>query len=216
MPVTSTRKKENTPQSGVGIDAANLYKLCLNRDEKAWRLLFSWCRKKASFKLPGEEAEDVAQVVCLNLLKGNIEKIEEPKAFLGYVGRMVFNETQNIHRFRKTRAETSLEKPVFGDEGQGVGLGQMIPAPGSLPESQVAARQLLARLMEQINRLPEYCRGIMPQFIRYKMGLVKDHKEIAGILGRPHKTVSVQIKRCLDRLGSLPEFIGLLEKRSSQ
>lgn len=183
--------------------AAELLELCLAGDERAWSRLYAWCRDLAAAKLP-REAEDAAQQVCLKLLNGGLEAVREPKAFFGYVRRAVSNEV--ISRLRKTGREVSLDRPLGGGDEDGAGLLDVMDPGGHTPEEQAGARLALQMLAGLIAELPAYCEGVMGVYIRYRMGLLHSYKEMADVMDVPVNTISVQIKRCLDRLRTLPGF----------
>lgn len=193
-------------------EAAKLHEQCLAGDDRAWGKLYTWCRDLAAAKLP-REAEDAAQQVCLKLLNGGLEALREPKAFLGYVRRAVTNEV--ISRLRKTGREVSLDQPLGGyGEDDGPGLLDVMETGCHTPESQAGARLALEKLAGLIAELPVYCEGVMGVYIRYRMGLLHSYKEMADVLDVPVNTISVQIKRCLDRLRTLSGFdhlAGMLE-----
>ncbi len=185
-------------------EAAKIHELCLAGDDRAWRKLYTWCRDLAAAKLPSE-AEDAAQQVCLKLLSGGLEALREPKAFLGYVRRAVTNEV--ISRLRKSGREVSLDQPLAGgDDEDGPGLLDIMDTGCHTPEDQAGARLALESLAGLITELPAYCEGVMGVYIRYRMGLLHSYKEMADVLDVPVNTISVQIKRCLERLRALPGF----------
>jgi RNA polymerase sigma factor (sigma-70 family) len=194
------RQNSSTPGR---IDAAELYRLCRNKDEDAWRVLFAWCLKKAKAKLP-QQAEEIAQRVCLKMLDGGLDKIEDARKFLGYVRTTLNNQV--IDYYRKEVRQVSLQgQPDDEDEVSG-SLADRIPAPQAPPDQRAEARLLLGKLAELISLLPEYCEGVMGLYIRYRLGLIQDYREMAGHLDVSINTLSVQIKRCLDKLRQLPEF----------
>lgn len=201
---------KGTPGPGKGpvkLEAADLHRRCLKGDEDAWRSLFGWCLVKAAKTLP-QEAESVAQQVCLKLLEGGLERVQNPKAFLGYVSRATTNEV--INRLRARRGNLSLDQPLSGTDDETLLLGHTVADESDLPEEQAAARLLLRRLNGALDELPAYCGGVMRQYVRYRMGLVESYKEMAKLLGVSVNTLGVQIKRCLDQLRALPVFAELL------
>lgn len=203
MPVIEDKAGPGHQAGEVKLEAATLYHLCRKGNEEAWRVLFTWCRNRAARMLP-QQAEGVAQQVCLRMLEGAMERVQNPKAFLGYVKRAVSNEV--INRLRASRGELSLDQPLKGREDDRLELGHTVASQESAPEERTAARLMLARLGAALDQLPDYCRGVMRIYVRYRMGLVESYKEMAQTLGVSVNTLGVQIKRCLDHLRQMPEF----------
>jgi DNA-directed RNA polymerase specialized sigma24 family protein len=58
-----------------------------------------------------------------------------------------------------------------------------------------------------LNNLPEFCRQVVPQYFKYKLGIIETFNELAKIVGSPSGTVSAQLTRCLRRLAEAPELI---------
>jgi RNA polymerase sigma factor (sigma-70 family) len=202
-------KKHEEPSRGGGavkLEAADLHRRCLKGEEQAWRALYGWCLSKAAKTLP-QEAEAVAQQVCLKLLEGGLERVQNPKAFLGYVSRATTNEI--INRLRARKGNLSLDQPLSGNDDETLLLGHTVADESDPPEEQAAARLMLSRMSAALSELPAYCRGVMKEYVRYRMGLVESYKEMAGILGVSVNTLGVQIKRCLDQLRTLPAFMEL-------
>jgi len=204
LPVSDNKDRSGNETAAVKLDAAALHELCMAGNDLAWRSLFTWCRNKAAKTLPAE-AEGVAQQVCLKLLEGGLERVRNPKAFLGYVSRAVSNEV--VNRLRARKGNLSLDQPTTMGDGEGLELGQRLDGHAAAPDEQAAARLLLGRLGQCLEELPDYCRGVMALYVRYRMGLVSSYKEMAGELQVSVNTLGVQIKRCLDQLRRLPEFV---------
>lgn len=204
MPVQEDKSRKEAKSPAVRLEAAVLHERCMAGNDLAWRSLFTWCRNKASKVLPAE-AEGVAQQVCLKLLEGGLERVRNPKAFLGYVSRAVSNEV--INRLRARKGNLSLDQPIAMGDGEGLELGQRLDGHADAPDEQAAARLMLGRLGQCLDELPEYCRAVMTLYVHYRMGLVASYKEMAAELKVSVNTLGVQIKRCLDGLRRLPEFI---------
>ena len=195
----------------VRYDAETLYRLCQRGDEEAWRALYSWCRLKA-LRIMAEEADDVAQQVCLNMMEGGLDKLRNPKAFLGYTGRSVRNEVAN--RLRSRSRLVSINRPASSHDGEAREMVDAMPANESGPDQSAVSRIALEQLMEMFDELPDYCERVMSLYLRYLMGLAESYQEMADLLNVGINTLSVQIKRCLDKLKGLAgfkELQGLLE-----
>lgn len=206
MPVKQDKDHPAKAAGPVRLEAAALHELCMAGNDLAWRNLFTWCRNKAAKMLPAE-AEGVAQQVCLKLLEGGLQRVQNPKAFLGYVSRAVSNEV--VNRLRARKGDLSLDQPTAMSDGEGLDLAQRLDGQADAPDEQAMARLMLAKLGQAMDQLPEYCRGVMRLYVHYRMGLVTSYKEMAGLLQVSVNTLGVQIKRCLDQLRRLPEFVEL-------
>ena len=196
----------------VRYDAETLYRLCQGGDDEAWRALYSWCRLKA-LRILAEEADDVAQQVCLNMLEGGLDKLRNPKAFLGYAGRSVRNEVAN--RLRSRSRLVSINQPASRQDGEAREMVDAMPANETGPDRTAVSRIALEELLELFTELPSYCERVMSLYLRYLMGLAESYQEMADLLDVGINTLSVQIKRCLDKLKGLAgykELKGLLEE----
>lgn len=197
----------------VRLDAAQLYRACRTGDEEAWRLLYSWCLKLARRRLP-EQAEDLAQQVCLKLLDGAMERLRDPEALLGYARKTLDNLVKS--HWRKAASIRARERE---DDRLIPQASSSRPGPadwGPTPEDQAAARDLLVRLGDAIARLPGFCRQTMAQYLRYRLGLVPDYRRMAAVLDIPLGTLSARIKRCLEALRRMPEFRDLGRERKKR
>lgn len=190
------------------LDAATLYRLCREGNEEAWQTLQTWCRIRASKMMPGE-ADDVSQNVVLKLLEGGLDRLRDPRAFLGYVRRAVDNEIHS--RLRVAGRTLSLDQPLASDGDGELTPGHAMAGGSPSPEGQAGARLAMLQLLEVFEQLPAYCEGVMKLYLRYRMGLVESYKEMATLLKVSVNTLGVQIKRCLDQLRQLPVFAGMFE-----
>jgi RNA polymerase sigma factor (sigma-70 family) len=184
------------------IESADLYDLCLKRDEEGWRLLYTECLKRARYN-KCQDAEDVAQEVCMKLLD-KMESLHIPPAkFLAYARRMVSNEIITRYRRARVRSEVPME---YGDDGMAHTETKEIAEnalAGAFPELNVMAWEVLDRLAEVMEDLPPHCRKVVNLTVRYRVGLIESYKEMAAMLGISVGGLSGQINKCMKRLGQL-------------
>ena len=191
-----------TPESQGRIDSAALYELCQKRDEDGWRLLYTECLKRARYN-GCQDAEDVAQEVCMKLLD-KMDSLKIPQAkFLAYARRMVSNEIITRYRRAKVRSEVPLdpgEDSLAQTEKKEHAENALA---GALPELNVMAWEALDRLAEVMPDLPPHCRNVVNLTIRYRVGLIESYKEMAAMLNISVGGLSGQINKCMKKLGQL-------------
>ena len=166
-----------TPQAEDGEEAiirramlgetADFARLVTAHYERIYRLAYRFVGRK-------EDAEDVAQEVCIKLAHNlNSYRFEAP--FSIWLSRMVMNSARDFLRVR-TRKQ-SRESPLFEDAEWVAG--------GVNPEQQAAARQELAR----VNALPD---GLKEAIILV-FGEGLSHAAAALALGCAESTISWRI-----------------------
>ena len=197
--------KEHREPDGGGprkIEAAELFQMCRQRNEKGWELLYTECLKRARYN-GCQEPEDIAQEVCMKLLD-KIDGLNIPEAnFLAYARRMVSNEIITRYRRTKVRSEVPLET---GDDSLSHAERQEnveSSLAGALPEVNVMAWEALDRLAEVMEDLPPHCRKVVHLTLRYRLGLIESYKDMADMLNISVGGLSGQINKCMKKLGQL-------------
>jgi RNA polymerase sigma-70 factor (ECF subfamily) len=170
-----------------------LVRRCLSGDNAAWDRLLGEARRLSlesgrwHYRLNGDDAEDVAQVVQVRVAQ-RLAQLRDPVAFPLWVRRLIHHAALDF--LRQRRPVVSLEDlPSAADR----------PAPESASEfDQIDLR---TDLTQALARLPELYRE--PIQLHVLQGLPQD--EVSRILHRPRSTVATQIERGLRRLKrSLP------------
>lgn len=144
-----------------------------------YRMAYKWCGAK-------EDAEDVAQEVCIKLARA-IGGFRFESAFSSWLCRMVINTAKDMARGRGRRRA--------GDEAFAASVE--LDPPGVTPEDAAQA----AEIMAAIRRLPDKLRDA----VLLVAGEGLTHAEAAEVLECRENTVSWRIHEARKRLSKLLE-----------
>ncbi|MEV4489875.1 RNA polymerase sigma factor ShbA [Micromonospora coxensis] len=133
-------------------------------------------------------ADDVAQEVCLAVLKALPRYREQGRPFAAFVFAIAANKVADAQRaaVRDSAVDVTDTAPDRPDGGPG-------------PEQQAVAMDLARRLAALLHRLPDAQREII--ILRVAVGLTAD--EVGTILGMTAAAVRVAQSRALARLRTL-------------
>ena len=161
----------------------DLYHRCASGDEKAWEYLYGYVLSVARWARWGldDAAEDIAQSVVLRLLDNGLSKVKRPAHFRRYARTMTINSIMDFYRDRAFYVDA---------------LHEDFPTREPAPEKRIELKEIA----KQARTLPSIYQSAFEAFVAYKAGLLESYKEIAELLGRPVNTVSVQIKRALEKI----------------
>ncbi|MEU4477526.1 RNA polymerase sigma factor ShbA [Micromonospora sp. NPDC023966] len=135
----------------------------------------------------GATAEDVAQEVCLAVLRALPRFVDQGRPFLAFVYRIAARKVADACRSAgRDRSESVAEVPDTAD-----------PSPG--PEPRAVTADLGARLSELLAQLPATHREIL--VLRLAVGMTAD--EVGTVLGMSGGAVRLAQHRALTRLRAL-------------
>ena len=173
---------------------------CLSGDEQAWselidrynRLIFSIPLKQG---LTREEAADIFQAVCLDLV-AELPRLRDPQALPAWL----IQTTR--HKVSKWRRRNDRYVP---DEGTHT---ENAPAPeADMPDALIREVQQAQALRDSVAALSDRCQR-MVQMLFFETP-ARPYKEVASALGVATGSIGFLRSRCLDRLRSALEGIGL-------
>jgi RNA polymerase sigma factor (sigma-70 family) len=178
---------------------SELVSACLSGDEHAWselidrysRLIFSIPLRQG---LSREEAADVFQAVCLDLV-AELPKLRDPQALPAWLIRTT---ARKVGKWKR-RNERYL--PDDGD------LAESTADQDVLPDSLIEHCQRTQALRDGIEALPDRCRA-MVRMLFFETP-ARPYKDVAAALGVATGSIGFMRMKCLDRLRSLLERIGL-------
>ncbi|MEW5914728.1 MAG: RNA polymerase sigma factor [Thermodesulfobacteriota bacterium] len=182
--------------SSDNISNQELYEMCAAGDESAWEYVYNYVLSVARWPRwgPRESPEDLAQAIVLHLLEKGMRQVRQPAAFRGYIRRVAVNKI--LDSFKKRIPDgPRLDAPQGEDDDSPV---LELASPNPDPEAQVMDRDLLAKVGAALLSLPDYCRRVLPQYFRLRLGIIASYQELSKILGSPVGTISAQVRRCLD------------------
>lgn len=163
-------------------EAADFARLITAHYERIYRLAYRFVGRR-------EDAEDVAQEVCIKLAH-NLPSYRFEAPFNIWLSRMVMNCARDFLRVRTRRQ--SRETPLFED-------AEWV-ASGVNPEQQASARELLQR----VDRLPDGLR----EAIILVFGEGMSHAEAALALGCAESTISWRIHEARKQMQAEPKITG--------
>ena len=173
---------------------------CLSGDEQAWselidrynRLIFSIPLKQG---LTREEAADIFQAVCLDLV-AELPRLRDPQALPAWL----IQTTR--HKVSKWRRRNDRYVP---DEGTHT---ENAPAPeADMPDAFIREVQQAQALRDAVAALSDRCQR-MVQMLFFETPS-RPYKDVASALGVATGSIGFLRSRCLDRLRSALEGIGL-------
>ena len=176
-----------------------LVSACLSGDEEAWselidrynRLIFSIPLRRG---LSREEAADVFQAVCLDLVT-ELPKLRDPQALPAWLIRTT---SRKVGKWKR-RSERYV-----ADEGD---LVESATDQDELPDSLIEHCQQTQALRDGIEGLPERCQA-MVRMLFFETP-ARPYKEVAQALGVATGSIGFMRMKCLDRLRSVLERVGL-------
>ena len=142
-----------------------------------------------------QERADLAQEVWIRVYR-NIQRLQEPAKFRGWLSRIATNLFYDELRKRKRNAQPiSLDAPVRMSDGE---MSWELPSDLPSPTDNLATKEFYDRLREAIADLPESFRTTI--VLREIQGL--PYEEIAEITGVSLGTVKSRIARARLKLQS--------------
>jgi len=173
---------------------------CLSSDEQAWselidrynRLIFSIPLKQG---LNRDEAADIFQAVCLDLV-AELPRLRDPQALPAWLIQTT------LHKVSKWRRRNDRYVP---DEGTHT---ENAPAPeADMPDALIREVQQSQALRDAVAALSDRCQR-MVQMLFFETP-ARPYKDVASALGVATGSIGFLRSRCLDRLRSALEGIGL-------
>ena len=178
---------------------SELVSACLSGDEEAWselvdrysRLIYSIPLRQG---LSREDAADVFQAVCLDLV-AELPKLREPQALPAWLIRTTARKVGKWKR-RSDR--------FVPDEGN---LAENAYDDVDLPDSLIEHCQRTQALRDGIEGLSERCQA-MVRMLFFETP-ARPYKDVAQALGVATGSIGFMRIKCLDRLRSVLERVGL-------
>lgn len=149
------------------------------------------------YRLSGNaaDAEDLFQETFLRVYKHRA-RFRRGSPFRPWVYQIATNACRDRLRWRKRKAEVSLDAPLHPAEPGGVTLGDALPSGGADPEAQARAAETAARLQQAVAGLSLKHRAVF-LMARYE-GL--SYAEISGALRIPVGTVKSRMNKAVQHL----------------
>lgn len=176
-----------------------LVSACLSGDERAWnalvdrysRLIYSIPLRQG---LSRDDAADVFQAVCLDLVT-ELPKLRDPQALPAWLIRTT---SRKVGKLRK-RSERFVP-----DEGD---LTEATPDSGELADSLIEHHQRTQALRDGIEALPDRCRAMVTML--FFETPARQYRDVARALGVATGSIGFMRMKCLEKLQSLLERVGV-------
>ena len=176
-----------------------LVSACLSGDEHAWselidrysRLIFSIPLRQG---LTREEAADVFQAVCLDLV-AELPKLRDPQALPAWLIRTT---ARRVSKWRRRNER------FVSDESD---LAGTVEDTVQLPDSLIEHCQRTQALRDGIEALSERCQA-MVRMLFFETP-ARPYRDVAQALGVATGSIGFMRMKCLDRLRSVLERVGL-------
>lgn len=198
------------PEDSGHSSGAALYRRCRLGDELAWAEVYSLALSIARRRGRGiqDEMTDIAADVVEKLLQpGELDRINDPAAFRGYIAtitvRKVLDKLRSPGQRRRVWAQAEWEEgedPVFDQ-----------PDGDPLPLSVVADRQAWAIVEAALARLAPACREVLIAYIEHiLLDPEGSYKSLERALKAKRGTISSRVTRCLDEILKDPRVCSAL------
>jgi RNA polymerase sigma factor (sigma-70 family) len=179
-------------------DDTRLVKECLAGNEEAWSLLIDKYKAliysiPVKYGLPPQEAADVFQATCMELLS-RMAELREPRALPKWLMQVAHHECYRWKRQQQRvvsrDAETDLPEPET-------------PA---IAESLVAQTQQEQMLRDALNTLSPQCRRLVE--LLFFETPARPYTEVAKELGLAVGSIGFTRQKCMDRLRKQLDELG--------
>jgi RNA polymerase sigma factor (sigma-70 family) len=197
------------------VSDAELYGMCLAGEEGAWRYLYNYiltvCRWK-KWGLP--DYEEMAQQITLHVIEKAIKKAREKDKFRIFIKKTAVNKIKDSFKIRLLRGAPSER---FTVDKNGKELIWEMRDPKPTQEKVLMDLEVVSVIDTAVRKLPRPCQRVVQEYLKYKMGLYEDYRELSKVLKMRVPTVSTKVRRCIDKLLSFKEIkeldpYGYLEK----
>lgn len=195
-----------TARDGNLSAGADLYARCLRGETSAWEevhhRVLSICRW-ARWRI-ADRAEDVASSVLVSLLEGGLDALRDPAKLDPFLRRVTINRILDELRSRR---EIAAEDDWLEQES--------VETTRSAPSvvKKVIDREAAAKVIASIEALGDSCRRLLDAYLSYRVGLIESYRELESLLGSKAGVISVQVRRCLERLRRDPRVRRIGQER---
>ena len=194
-------------------DDSRLVEACINRDLIAWSQLINRYSglisvsivnrlKKYGLTVPSQDVEDIRQNVLISIWQDRKLESIQNRAHIGYWLSIVSGNIAIEYMRKKRNADPPGAISIY-NKLNGKELSEFIPQAGESPKDEIIGNELLKKIDEAIEALPNKEKLIAKLNILYG----KKYHEITDILNVPYGTVSSYMKRAKDKLrAALKDF----------
>lgn len=191
MPPSAAASTDAATTPSPAWDDTALVEACLSGSQEAWvaivdkysRLIFS---VPLRFRFQRDQAEDIFQAVCVDLLE-QLDTLREPAALRGWLVRVATHKCLHV---RRKHGREELSDPMDLDTGSASNTEG--------PEQVMERVQQQQIVREAMATLTERCRDLLRML--FVESPLRPYDEVARALGVSRGSVSFLRGRCLQRL----------------
>lgn len=188
----------------------DLYEMCCQGDEGAWQYIYNYIYKcvmetckKRNWKLR-DDFDEMAQQITIHLLEKALKKVKETDKFRNFVRVVAVNKILDSF---KVQLMQSTDKPVKNKKGE-----EFIPEyPDSQPlhDTYIFNLEIVSVIDTAIKKLSKDCQRVVNEYLKFKIGLYENYKELSKVLKMPIPTISSSVRRCLNKIVEFKEIKAL-------
>lgn len=184
----------------------DLYGMCKVGDEDAWQYLYNYilaiCKwNKWDLK---DDPDELAQNITMHFIEKAIKKAKEMDKFRNFVKTTTINKIKDSF---KTISMKSIDEPVKGSNGEDFVPEQ--PDPKPLHDTNLLNLEIVSIIDSAIKKLKNDCQRVVKEYLKFKMGIYDDYRELSKVLKMPVPTISSSVRRCLNKLIEFKEIKAL-------
>jgi RNA polymerase sigma factor (sigma-70 family) len=193
-PVKITAEK----RGGKAWDDRRLVKKCLGGDQEAWSSLVDKYKAliysiPVKYGLPPQEAADVFQSTCLELL-ARLPELREPRALPKWLMQVAHHESYRLKR----QSQRVVSRDGNADLPE--------PETPAIAESLVEQTQAEQMLREAMSALTPQCRRLVEML--FFEATPRPYTEVAAALGLAVGSIGFTRQKCIERLRLRLEELG--------
>jgi RNA polymerase sigma factor (sigma-70 family) len=184
----------------------DLYGMCKAGDEDAWQYLYNYilaiCKwNKWDLR---DDPDELAQNITMHFIEKAIKKVKEKNKFRNFVKITSINKIKDSF---KAISMKSLDEPVRGNKGEDFVPDH--PDPKPLHDTSLLNIEIVSIIDSAIKKLANDCQRVVREYLKFKIGVYEDYKELSKVLKMPVPTISSSVRRCLNKLIEFKEIKAL-------
>lgn len=194
-PVLTREKNKSAP----AWTDTRLVKECLSGNEAAWGLLIEKYKAliysiPVKYRLPPQEAADVFQATCVELLK-RLPQLREPRALPKWLMQVAHHQCYHL----KSQQQRLLSRD---DEDQDL----PVPETPAIAESLIQQTQEEQMLRDAVAQLSPQCRRLVE--LLFFETPARPYNEVAAELGLAVGSIGFTRQKCMERLRRYLDDLG--------
>ncbi|OQW98151.1 MAG: hypothetical protein BWK74_05275 [Desulfobacteraceae bacterium A6] len=185
----------------------DLYGMCLAGDEDAWKYLYNYILKICEWWRISYP-EDMASKVTEELLKGRIGTLRKKDRFRYFVKLLTQSRIKDYLKSAQRR-EVSIYKSSKDSNDEEIERQECRSKPDQI--ERLNCMEVMSIVDQAVEKLSEICRRVIREYLKFKIGLYEDYRELSQVLGMSVPNISSRVTRCMKILVGFKEIESLRE-----